>query len=545
MPAVSGDRVYTQIDHQRVEVGARAAVLGLVFVLTALTGSGARHPLSLLLLGLLAVAAVLPVSNRTIRRWRPVVEEAAAAAIVASTQPYDEALLPYLVVPALSAGLLSGWTMAVVTAAVGAVVLMSRGLLEPNGLEDSAYLVDVAQWSLLALAVGMLGAWLRRVQTQRSSDADSYAQASRLLEQLRDLSRQLSGGLDAVSLARRELESIQAVCPFDSGTVFVRSPGGLMVLLAAQAPAGGPGWHPDLVSETTWAAAWRTGEPHHSASGFSGDPTTSSLVLPLKHGERLVGLVGLERASAGFEVAEVAAAARVLDEGASRIDAALLFDEVRVLATTEERRRVAREIHDGIAQELAVLGYAVDELSAESSGDRPELASSLRSLRGEITRIITELRLSIFDLRTDLGPGMSLNAVLADHARAVGSQSGLTVHLELAETPGRLRVETETELLRIAQEAIANARKHAGAENLWVSCRVDPPHAVLRVADDGRGVGPGRHDSYGFEIMAERTSRIGGKLTIGPRDGGGTVVELTTAPDSEGRPHGDPRTARR
>jgi signal transduction histidine kinase len=542
---VSGDRVYTQVDHQRVEVGARVAALALVFVLTALTGSGAEHPFALLLLALLAVAAVLPVTNRTIRRWRPVVEEATAAAIIASTQPYDEALLPYLVVPALSAGLLSGWTMAAATTGTGAVVLLSRGILDADGLANTTYLVDVAQWSLLALAVGMLGAWLRRVQSQRSSDADSYAQASRLLGQLRDLSRQLSGGLDSVSLALGQLESIQAVCPFDSGAVFVRSPGGLLVLLAAESPLGRPGWHPDLAADTTWAAAWRTGQPHRSPSGFNADPGLFALVLPLRNGDRTVGLVGLERASATYQDAEVAAAARVLDDGAARVDAALLFDEVRVLATTEERRRVAREIHDGIAQELAVLGYTVDEMSAGSTGDLPDLAGSLRSLRGEITRIITELRLSIFDLRTDLGSGVSLNAVLAEHARAVGSQSGLTVHLELAETPGRLRVETETELLRIAQEAISNARRHAGAENLWVSCRVDPPQAVLRVSDDGRGLGPGRHDSYGFDIMAERASRIGGKLTIGPRTGGGTVVEVTTVPESEGHPHDDPRAARR
>jgi signal transduction histidine kinase len=542
---VSRDRVFTQIDHQQVEVGARAAALALVFTLTVLTGTGADHPLSLLMLAALAVAAVLPVRNRTIRRWRPAAEEAAAAAIIASTQPYDKALLPYLVVPALSAGLLSGWSMAVITTGAGAIVLMSRGLVEPEVLADTDYLVDAAQWSLLALAVGLLGAWLRRVQNQRSSDADSYAQASRLLGQLRNVSRQLSGGLDSVSLARGELESLRASCPFDGGTVFVRSPGGLMVLLAAESWTTDTGWQPDLDKDTTWAAAWRTGEPHRSDTGLCDDPSRSSLVLPLQHGDRMVGLVGLERASGPFELTEVAAAVLVLAEGAARLDAALLFDEVRDLATNEERRRVAREIHDGIAQELAVLGYAVDDLTAESGGDRPEIAASLRELRGEISRIITELRLSIFDLRTDLGPGMSLNAALADHARAVGSQSGLTVHLELAETPGRLRVETETELLRIAQEAIANARKHAGAQNLWVTCRIDPPHVVLRISDDGRGVGPGRQDSFGFEIMAERTARIGGRLSISPRTGGGTVVELTTVPDSEGGRHGDPRAARR
>ena len=61
-------------------------------------------------------------------------------------------------------------------------------------------------------------------------------------------------------------------------------------------------------------------------------------------------------------------------------------------------------------------------------------------------------------------------------------------------------METETELLRIAQEATTNARRHSQARNLWVTCRVNPPDAYLRVADDGRGLGSPRIDSYGLTL---------------------------------------------
>jgi signal transduction histidine kinase len=539
-----GERIVTQTDYRRVEVGARLAALVLVLVLSVVTGSGREHPASVLFLALLAVAGAVPVGSRSIRRWRPVVEEAVAAAIVASTQPHDPALLPYLVVPALSAGLIGGWTLAVITTGAGAIVLLSRGLLDPDGLADSTYLVDVSQWVLLALAIGLLGSWLRRVQSERSTDAENYAQASRLLAQLRDVSRQLSGGLDAVSLATSELESLQLVCPYQRGSVFVRSPGGLLVLLATDAPDS-VDWQPDLTGESPWADVWRTHEPHRSRTGFNADSSLVSLALPLRLGGALIGLVGLERSGTMFARDEVAAAMRLLDDGAARLDAALLFDEVRGIATAEERRRVAREIHDGIAQELASLGYAVDGLTARAGQDRPDLVGPLRELRTELTRVITELRLSIFDLRTDVGPHTSLTAVLADHARTVGAQSGLTVHLELAETPARLRVETETELLRIAQEAIANARKHAEARNLWVTCRIAAPEALLRIEDDGRGITPGREDSFGFEIMKERAERVGGRLQVTGRPGGGTVVLVTTEPTTGERTHGDQRAARR
>ncbi len=85
-----------------------------------------------------------------------------------------------------------------------------------------------------------------------------------------------------------------------------------------------------------------------------------------------------------------------------RLEAALLFDEVRSLATAEERQRLAREIHDGVAQEVASLGY----LDRRHQGACPaEVTPQLAALREELSRIVTELRFSIFDLRKEIGPG--------------------------------------------------------------------------------------------------------------------------------------------
>ena len=72
---------------------------------------------------------------------------------------------------------------------------------------------------------------------------------------------------------------------------------------------------------------------------------------------------------------------------------------------------------------------------------------------------------------------IGLGTALSDYVRQVGAGSNFTVHLVLDETPTRLPIDAETELLRIAQEAITNARKHANAQNLWVTCRIDPPRA--------------------------------------------------------------------
>jgi signal transduction histidine kinase len=195
----------------------------------------------------------------------------------------------------------------------------------------------------------------------------------------------------------------------------------------------------------------------------------------------------------------------------------LVFDEVWSLATMEERQRLAREIHDGVAQEVASLGYLVDDLAATAADD--DQRDRLQSLRGEISRVVSELRLSIFDLRSEISPAAGLGSALSDYVRAVGARSGLTVHLTLDEAPTRLRVEVEMELLRITQEAVTNARKHANARNLWVDCRIQPPYARITVEDDGGGLGPPREDSYGLKIMRERADRIDARLEIGPRNG--------------------------
>jgi nitrate/nitrite-specific signal transduction histidine kinase len=121
----------------------------------------------------------------------------------------------------------------------------------------------------------------------------------------------------------------------------------------------------------------------------------------------------------------------------------------------------------------------------------------------------------------------------------------MTVHMSLNEAPQRLRIEVETEMLRIAQEAVTNARRHSGAQNLWVTLAVDPPHATLTVTDDGHGLGTARSDSYGMKIMRERAQRIGADLMIASRSEGGTIVDLTLRPDKAGPLPTQPRPVSR
>ena len=297
-------------------------------------------------------------------------------------------------------------------------------------------------------------------------------------------------------------------------------------------------WDVAVDEDTAFGEAWlsqRWQRVGYRLSGGSG----SGVVLPMMIGLRTFGLVGLETATEGAFADSEEAMVEVADEAALRLGTALLFEEVRGVATAEERRRLAREIHDGIAQELSYLGYVVDDVAATARSREPEdvagLDQKFTELRAEISRIVGELRMSIYDLRSDVDTHGGLGAALSDYVRSVGRATGLTVHLSLSEAADRLPAETEAELLRIAQEAVTNARRHADADNLWVSLEVDPPGALLRIEDDGRGMGNPRDDSVGLAIMRERAARLHTTVRIGPRSPTGTAVEVELPPVTDRR----------
>lgn len=534
-------RRWARLAEPRTLVSAvRLVLLGFCFVVAALDSHPRRAVAGALVLAAAALVAYVPTRNALVRRLLPTVEACVAAVGIIAPPADRTSLLPYLLAPAFAAGLLYGLTPAINAAGLAALVLLLGHLIARNPQSLHSFGADSAQWVLLALAVGLLAAWIRRLAAaSASSDVNrSYEAAYELLSQLRTVSRQLSGGLDAVSLAQGLLQELQTRIGFDRGAVLIKADGGRLVPLALEG-ATFVDWDTSLADDTPLGRAWRDGGVTVGSGRLVDGSIDDSAqarhaVLPLRMGDRTFGLVAVESdptlsAARGLtvlpiEAAHVSAAAALVDEAALRLETALLFGEVRTIATSEERRRLAREIHDGIAQELASLGYAIDDLVAEARDDSQ--GDVFRRLRREVTRMVGELRLSIFDLRSEVQAQISLGNALSDYVRQVSAGAAFSVHVILDEAPDRLPITVEAELLRIAQEAITNARKHAGAEHLWVTCRVDPPFAHLRIEDDGRGLGAKRHDSFGLEVMRERADRLGGVLEVGHRDPRGTFVDV-------------------
>lgn len=510
----------------RLAIAARvfciAAVLGLALAVQNATAIQA----TVLLAAISAIAMAADLSSRLPDSWVALTEGAMAALIIAFTLPDGVLLLPYLVVPAFLAGVSAGvWTSigVVVTETVAmSVLLATTG--ELTQFADQSR--DVAPWLITSLGVGALGAWARQVRYPGGVEADSnYESARRLLTQLRTVARRLSSGLDTVSMCSQLLVSVHQHLGDTHAAVFIRTEGGVLAPLGYRGASAKEALTPEgPVVDACWAEM----EPTHAIQAAGLANRRHRFALPLRVGSRMIGLI-LADGPEAIPPKTMQALMREVDDHALRIDTALTFDEVRSLATMEERQRLAREIHDGVAQEIASLGYVVDDLASSMTDEVQR--QKLNGLRGEITRVVSELRLSIFDLRAEISPSAGLGSALSDYVRTIGARSGMTVHLTLDEAPTRLRSEVETELLRIAQEAITNARKHSSARNLWVDCRILPPYAAITVRDDGAGLGKARTDSYGLKIMRERAERINASLDITGQEHngrpGGTTVAVT------------------
>jgi signal transduction histidine kinase len=493
----------------RLDLTSRILCLSTVLGLVLAFGAG-RALQGVLLLALVAASAGATERASWISyRWLGTVEGLTAGVVIGLVLPQGALLLPYLLIPPFIAGIGAAGRRTVALI----VVVEAIGLLTVAGVGQSvagvlATVELVSPWIAVSIGVGFVADWMLRIRGDSAPVGEqSYLAARRLLTQLRAVTRRLSSGLDPVSIGEQILLDVKALVLAQRSALFVRTEYGAWTPLVYQ----GADARMALVPEDD--TFQRCVEHVHAVSAAQPSGRADCrhrFAFPVRIGTNLIGVVLADGPDPlGNDLDSLAP---MLAEHALRLDAALVFDEVRALATVEERQRLAREIHDGLAQELASLGYLVDELAdtatTEAQGRR------LLYLRGEISRVVNELRLSIFDLRSEIDASGGLGSALSTYVRAVGARSGLTVHLKLDETPRRLRSDVEGELLRITQEAVTNARKHSRGENLWVDCCIKPPSAHISIQDDGGGLGAARPDSYGLKIMRERAERIGAHLDI-------------------------------
>ena len=257
----------------------------------------------------------------------------------------------------------------------------------------------------------------------------------------------------------------------------------------------------------------------------------SFLGVPIAARSGIVGAFYLtdKQGAAEFTEADQELIETFAAHAAVAIENARLFERSRELSIAEERTRVARELHDSVAQQLFSLVLTAEAADTLLERDPQAARAQLDRLRALAKDAQDELRAVILALRPLALEADGLEATLRKHVDIVRRVYRQDIGLDVAGS-STLDPTDEIEVFRIAQEALQNALRHAGAEHLHVRLEADDGRLVLEVADDGAGFDVAatavRSRRLGLTSMEERAASIGGSLAVESRPGAGTTVRL-------------------
>ena len=248
--------------------------------------------------------------------------------------------------------------------------------------------------------------------------------------------------------------------------------------------------------------------------------------LPLYSGDELLGALSFE--SVGPLTSSDTLLLRAIAEQLATAFANLrLAAEKDLLVAAEERARIAREIHDGVAQSLFMLALHLDKTAALVDDD-PVLGERIRLLLWMAREALVEVREYIFDLKPLLAGQVSLTQTIRDQASEFSRVAGVAIGIEVEGAERELPIHHRGALFRVVQEAFANAYRHGDANRIDVLVTFADDSVAIEVRDNGRGFSvldpPGT--GLGLRNMRERVAEVGGTVEIDSEPGGGTTVRV-------------------
>lgn len=260
------------------------------------------------------------------------------------------------------------------------------------------------------------------------------------------------------------------------------------------------------------------------------------LGVPIRDGDDILGILFLanKRENPGFTEADEELLTLFAAHAAIAMTNARLYEHNRELTVAAERNRLARELHDAVAQKLFSLRLTARAATALAGHDPERAVRELEQVERLAAEALAELRAVIFELRpADLADG--LVASLRKHVEVLDRAYETKVRFT-ADCAVTLAEEQEAVLFRITQEALHNALRHSSARTVEVRLRVPDGCVVLEVADDGVGFDPSsisapasqgtEQGGLGLSSMRDRAESVGARLTINASPGKGTVVRL-------------------
>jgi two-component system nitrate/nitrite sensor histidine kinase NarX len=384
---------------------------------------------------------------------------------------------------------------------------------------SAAALADIAGEIATAVQLGRLVEDLRRREHERAA--------------LYEVALQLTGRadlretLDTITRYARELLSSDRaiVCVADSAAAgsgrratdvtdrIALADNGTTCTLAH---TGGPGAH-----------------PHNPHCPLVRDvPPRAFASRPLRSPDGNLGeLCVVREAGSPYVAAEMTLLGALADMAAIAVRTARLREAEEQWTILSERDRIARELHDSLAQVLGVIHLRLRALESTATTGAPDgIATDLADLADVADEAYRDVREAILGLRETISAEIGLEGALRDYLRKYSRQTGIRTSFVCdGDVRRALPPRSEVQLLRVVQEALTNVRKHAGASQVTVrlDCRTADP--VVSVEDDGVGFDPARaaqslDGGFGLTSMRERVDQIGGTLDVHTAPGEGTRI---------------------
>jgi len=269
------------------------------------------------------------------------------------------------------------------------------------------------------------------------------------------------------------------------------------------------------------------------AGAFPDGPAMTCLSAPVRaKGNDIGAILVARRISRPLSSDEVDLVTALGLQVGPALQNAQLFGKSGAIAVLQERQRVAREVHDGLAQTMGYLNVQMG-ITAHllADGDLEKAQAELVAMSGVTRDSYEDLRQSIVDLRAPHSLCGDLRRTLREYVERFSLQTGVPCQFE----NGRgfavaLSPSAEVQLIRIVQEALTNVKKHAPGATAWLSLKTNHRRVCAVIQDDGPGFDPasvGRSGRFGLQTMKERAESVGGSFVIESRPGVGTRLEVT------------------
>lgn len=269
------------------------------------------------------------------------------------------------------------------------------------------------------------------------------------------------------------------------------------------------------------------------ALAAAGEPQADQMELPLVHRGEPIGRLVLGPRQAALQA--TAAERRLLDDLTSQVGVAahgvLLQAELQqarerlVRAREEERRRLRRDLHDGLGPTVAGLTLTAEAALDELTHDPAAAAELIREIKGDLQSMVTDIRHLVHALRPPALDDLGLAGALRLQVGRLAP--GLEVAFTHPDVLPQLPAAVEAAAYHIVGEALTNVVRHAGAARAWVRLAVAAGRLEVEVSDDGCGLDIERVAGVGLRAMRERAAELGGELRVEQREGGGTQLCAT------------------